>query len=164
MAKIRYINKIILLFCAIVISPAYSLDMCVENDSVVVVLDPNISGSNSSNHTNTQTFKVAFNYGTLTGVSACLSSAMSLSSGNIYTANNGLLIDNGNVVTGGEQNGMYCWCKLTHPVSTLWMYKTGWTNGGVSTCIANCAGSCASDVYSSNSNYRTRLFNTVGRY
>jgi hypothetical protein len=159
MAKIRYINKIILLFCAMIISPAYSLDMCAENNSVVVVLDPSINLSSSSGHNNTATFKVVGSYGTLTGVSACLS----FSGSGVYTANNGLLMDNGDVVTGGEQNGQYCWCQITHPVKTLWFYYGYWTSGGLSTCLANCANSCGLDVKGTSSK-RATVFNTVGRY
>ena len=161
MTKIKNINKIILLFCVMIISPVYSLDMCAENDSVVVILDPNIGGNNSSYHKNTQTFKVNFPYGILTGVSACLS--VSGSGSQVYTANNGLLVDNGNVVTGGEQNGIYCWCKVTHPVSSLWMYYSYWTDYKLSTCVANCASSCANNIKGENS-YRANLFNTIGRY
>lgn len=170
MAKIRYINKIILLFCAVIISPAYSLDMCVENNSVAVVLDPTVApkSSGSSIHAGTSTFKINTDYGILTGVRACLTSNYSVLTYNVYK---GVLKENNKLVVGGEKNGGKCWCKLTHPVSSLWVYVADDTNVGTCSRSDYCLTQCKnylSESYNTSSGYsghiRAELFSTIGKY
>lgn len=170
MAKIRCINKIILLFCAVIISPAYSLDMCVENNSVAVVLDPTVTpkSSGSSIHAGTSTFKINTDYGILTGVRACLTSNYSVLTYNVYK---GVLKENNKLVVGGEKNGGKCWCKLTHPVSSLWVYLADDSNAGNCSrseyCLTRCKDFLLSS-YDKSSNtmghIRAELFSTIGQY
>lgn len=171
MAKIRYINKIILLFCAIIVSPAYSLDMCVENNSVAVVLDPTVTpkSSGSSIHAGTSTFKINTDYGILTGVSACLTSNYGIA--NYYNVYKGALKENNKLVVGGEKTGRYCWCKLTHPVSSLWVYIADNTNADTCSRSEYCLTQCKNNLlssYSTSSNHtghmRAELFSTIGKY
>ena len=156
----KYINKIIFVTLLIIaIYPAYSaVDMCVADNSTAIVLDPSIGGSNYSSNSTTATWWTVFNYGTIVGVYACLSSKQNLSQYNVYSANNGVLVDNNVTVTGGEQNGQHCWCKITHPVASLWGFNS--SPGSLSVCVSNCASYCGNFVRD-NATFRSALFGSV---
>jgi len=88
-------------------------------------------------------------YGTLYGIAACLSSNFGVPDGgnisqSIYTDNGGVLIDNGNIVVGGEQNGSYCWCRITYPVVSNWMWiaAPSWYQKTNSPCAWRCQADC----------------------
>ena len=105
--------------------PTYATTMCAINDTVAVVLDPSIGLTNRSSNNTTGTWWVWGPYGTVYGIGAILND----NKGFAYirtvkhlhdTDNDG----NDHLVTGGEKYGRYCWCRLTHPVSSLWAFAT----------------------------------------
>ena len=154
----KYINKIIFVTLLIIaIYPAYSaVDMCVADNSTAIVLDPSIGGSNINSNSTTATWWTVFNYGTIVGVYACLK--QNLSQYNVYSANNGVLVDNNVTVTGGEQNGVHCWCKITHPVASLWGFY--YSHNALSSCVLSCASDCGAAVQV-NATFRSALFRSV---
>ncbi|MBR5354808.1 MAG: hypothetical protein IK122_01630, partial [Alphaproteobacteria bacterium] len=118
--------------------------MCSKNDTITIVLDPSISGTDYSYGTGQSTWAGWFSYGTIRGISACLSSNYGKSQGG--TVSN--LHDNGELVIGGETNGEYCWCKMTHPVASLWVYSH--VRSPASECAAYCGRGCGYYVRISN--------------
>ena len=143
-------KKIILIISVILFAiPTYAVDMCASENAIVIVLDPSIQPTSSSHDAPTFTWHAVFSYGTITGISACLN----YNSGQSDQANNG-------TVFGGEQKGNYCWCKITHPAVSKWVY----TGNNTSDCATACTGYCKSYVggsASSNVGKRGALFKTI---
>ncbi len=149
--------KKIFLFVFIGIMSAFSshaTTMCVNNDVVSVVLDPSIAGTNYSYNTAQSAWWTWFPYGTIRGISACLSSNYDQSRGGAVAQ----LTDNGARVVGGETNGLYCWCKMTHPAASLWVFA--YTISSDSGCANYCAYFCGSGVRN-DSGMRGGLFGSV---
>ena len=159
----------VLLF-AILPYNSFATTACVENDTVAVVLDPSNASNDgdSSYDINNMTWRASYNGSTYYGGAACLSV-----SGTWWKTENNL-IDNGQSVNGGETNGIYCWCRITYPVVSGWIYNgngapyingencrtynsASWTTGWGS-CTQSCAGRFAAK---SNFNMRANLFNSV---
>ena len=188
-AKMKSVQKIIFIVLGVMaVNATYgSVQMCMSNDvAVSVVLDPSISISSyqptSSGTSNqwgaTGTWKVttsSTSYGTIRGRSACLSQNYGLTSvynggcgtnstNCLYKGNNGVLIDNNKVVTGGEQNAVngtgtsYCFCKITHPVASLWGFYN--SHGSLSACLSRCAYNCGYYVQNDDT-FRSALFGSV---
>ena len=125
------------------IIPTYAVDMCASDNAVTVVLDPSsIAGSsNGKTYPETNTWVVTPSTGgIIAGTAACLTfvpDSQTYSSGYAYS---GILKDNDQEVVGGERNGNYCWCKMTHPAVSAWVYfYGGGCNNSFSTCLSGCA-------------------------
>ena len=143
----------------IITAPSYATTMCTINDSVGVVLDPSIGIKNYSYNQTMGTWWVWSNSWTVYGISACLNSSKGKVTGGTVphlhdTDNDG----NDHLVTGSEKYGRYCWCRLTHPVSSLWTFNGD--QGSVSGCASQCAFSCAVLVQT-NVALRAGLFGSV---
>jgi len=160
-------KKILLLLCLMIptINIANAATMCVKNDTISVVLDPaigNTTNSTYSYNTAASTWWTAFPYGTIHGISACLSSKYGQSMGGYVSQ---LSDTNPNTnesarVVGGETNGLHCWCKMTHPAVSRWVFAYSYSS------LAGCAGDCASNcgIYArSRSALRAGLFGSVAQ-
>ena len=125
-----------------------AVSLCSRNEVVTVVLDPTIGGSGSSYNNGAGAWKTNFSYGTITGISTCQSvkgSSMGDYSTEI-TAN------------GGENNGQYCWCKMTHPMASRWVFS--YDHGAAAGCQSNCTRDCG--IYAlRNEALRVGLFGSV---
>ncbi len=115
--------------------PAVAVSVCAKDSVVTVVLDPSIGGSSYTHNNSTGTWKTVFSYGNVSGISTCVSTAPTGSMGSTKTADGTPL-----VATGGETAGQYCWCKMTHPMSSLWAFGPG--VGNASACASGCAYLC----------------------
>ena len=138
-------KKILILLCLMIptINIAHAATMCVKNDTISVVLDPAIGDSTNSTYgysTAASTWWTAFPYGTIHGISACLSSNYGQSLGGSVAQLSDTNPDTGESarVVGGETNGLHCWCKMTHPAVSRWVFFNS------SSSLAECAGNCAS--------------------
>lgn len=119
----------LMMMCGLFIAiPAFGTNMCVDDDTVAVVLDGSQNGTGGGS-TGTGEWNVTFAWGRVYGVSACLSA-------NYGTALDEIT-DNGAIVVGGESNGIYCYCRMTHPASSRWFYRIYFQGN-------NCARECAS--------------------
>ena len=122
----------LMMMCGLFIAiPAFGTNMCVDDDTVAVVMDASQNGTDggtSSLSTGTGEWNVTFAWGRVYGVSACVSANY----GNALDE----ITDNGAIVVGGELNGGYCYCRMTHPAASRWVFQ-------VSDSAANCAGACA---------------------
>ena len=125
--------------------PIYATTMCTINDSVGVVLDPSIAIKNYSYNATMGTWWAWSDSWTVYGVGACLNSNKGKGMGGTVphlhdTDNDG----NDHLVTGSEKYGRYCWCRLTHPVSSLWAFYNDF--GSASRCASLCTDYCGGGV------------------
>lgn len=137
---------------------AQSNTMCVANDTIAIVLDPTIGYVSCGALTDTS-WKAGFPYGTIYGISACLSSNFGKSRGDVVIG----LQDNGIPVHGGERNfdannNSFCWCKITSPVMSGWIF---YERTSYSACTSSCAGYCSNAFCRNVSNFRFNAFNTL---
>lgn len=149
MKKILIIINIIMF-----IIPTYAVDMCASNNAVTVVLDPSSTANSEQRKTyqETNTWVVTPSTGgIISGTAACLTfvpDSQIYSSGYAYS---GILKDNDQEVVGGERNGSYCWCKMTHPAVSAWVYFYG---GGCNNSFSTCLNGCVSRWQSNDQQYK----------
>jgi len=143
------------------IKTVFAIEACLSNDSVAVVLDPSITIPNNNYTYNylLASWGVNASYGTFSGTSACLSTNYGLGDLKAYTENGGVLVDNGTIVTGGEDHGLYCWCKMLHPAVSLWVFRTK-DNQDLSHCLRYCSDYCAHGLQLWE-NFRSVIFGAV---
>ncbi|MDW2994687.1 MAG: hypothetical protein R8N24_01505 [Alphaproteobacteria bacterium] len=138
---------------------AWATEMCARNDTIVIPLDAMIDGTGGQINDTEWLWKANFEYGTLYGANACLSKIEMMqyfgwdgktkipsmtplnSSSDEYIAANGWYLDaniNPNIPESEKPDyeRKHCIAKMTHPVSTAWLY-TGELNN-----IADCNNRC----------------------
>ena len=129
-----------------IIRPIYGdAKMCVSDDSMAIVLDASTSDTDGVYNTDFSTtwHKRLLGAGILVGSTACLSTAFdSMALNTVYYGDNddGILIDNGAEVIGGELNGPNCFCRITHPVLSLWIHVI--RRDSLSDCSKYCVHDC----------------------
>jgi len=133
--------------------PAFATTMCAENDTIAVVLDPFVSGTNNSSNADLFEWSATFPYGTVWGIATCVDVA-----GTGSTAVDELRDSNGELATGGERTGKYCWCQMTHPAVSRWVFQGA--NSSVADCRSLCANGCGSSVRSAG--FRGGVFGSLG--
>ena len=142
---------------------ANALDMCVRDSAMGVSLDPAVGGSSDKMNVSEMTWSVTFSYGTIYGEATCLSDTDGKPSGDmgVYTNDRGEMLANDDTFV-QRKDGGYCWCRMTHPALSLWVYAPAWAGLNVSTCVANCVEYC---VYQIKRDYsmRSGLFGSVGK-
>ena len=125
MKKILMIVALCVPFCA------FATDMCARDDIMIMVFDPMVNGTDSGNNAAEWTWWASFAYGRVAGDATCLSAAEGLGrtsgqgayygtgdyANTFITADAGL---NGVDADGAERK--YCWCKMTHPASSRWVF------------------------------------------
>ena len=107
-----------------------AVSLCSKTGIVTVVLDPSIGGTGYSYNNDAGVWKTNFSYGTVTGISTCQSVAGS--------AQGDFSVEIS--ANGGENNGKYCWCKMTHPMASRWVFRS--VNKSDDICWSNCTYSC----------------------
>ena len=150
-------KKVMMIIALMIPITGWGATMCSKNDTITIMLDPSVGNESNSTYgysTAQSTWWTAFPYGTIRGISTCLSSNYGKSRGG-YVAD---LHDNGELVVGGETNGEHCWCKMTHPAASLWVFC--YTFSSASDCADYCARFCGYYVRSL-SVMRSGLFGSV---
>ena len=154
-------KKLFMIIMCLITVPALSesITMCVAQNSVNVILDPNIGGTNYTQDATNVRWTTTFSYGVVQGIAACLDTGEGKSMGNTIAEfeekhPDGVM----RPVTGGEKYGRYCWCRLTHPVSSLWAFDYDF--GSVSNCASICSIYCGFYVRN-NVALRAGLFGSV---
>ncbi|MBQ6110646.1 MAG: hypothetical protein IJL05_04675, partial [Alphaproteobacteria bacterium] len=138
-----------LAFLLFIIIPynSFAIDACIEDDSIVIIP----IGRTDRQFTNGADWYSTDDDGVnvrIRGTSACLNDLHGVQQWEVYYENNGILIENGKQVVGGEQNGKYCFCKITYPVVSLWVNRDPAVWASPSTCTSNCAYWCVQFAYS----------------
>ena len=152
------------------LSPIYAnaTDMCARDDTMVLVFDKDIGGSGSGSNVTEWTWWTSFPYGRVAGEATCLS----VSEGLGRTSGQGAYYGTGDYAStpitaepglkGTDSAGndrKYCWCKMTHPVSSRWVFNVAYADS--STCASDCASRCGSHVRNAFA-MRGGVFNSVG--
>ena len=159
---------LITMICVLAPCVGGALTMCVRDSSLVVSLDQSIGGSNYSHNASEMLWWTEFSYGRIYGEATCLSEAEGgKPSGSMgsYTNSDGKMLPQDEALAGrtgkdpdGNDRG-YCWCKMTHPASSRWVFHR-------SASASNCASSCANYCGDYAQNYaalRSGLFGSVGK-
>ena len=132
---------------------AFATDMCARDDTMVLVFDTAISRTTGINNSIEKTWTEKFSYGTFSGEATCLSAAEGLGrttgqgayygtgeyANTLITAETGL-----SGLDANENERKYCWCRMTHPFLTPWVFNRDMGN---SCADGGCPSICA---YSSN--------------
>ena len=145
------------------IIPTYAVDMCASNNAVTIVLDPSSTAYSEQRKTYPETNTWVATPGTggiISGTAACLTfvpDSQTYSTGYAYS---GILKDNDQEVVGGERNGNYCWCKMTHPAVSAWVYFYGGGCPSISTCLSGCV-SKWQDNSTSNKQFRVAMYGSI---
>ena len=117
----------------------FGATMCAKNNTMVIALDSNVAPTGYTQDNANSKWTATFSYGMMKGISACTSQRTP------------------NEIVRGERNGQYCWCRLTHPVSSLWV---SYDYGSASMCTSYCTTHCGIAVRDEAS-FRARLFGSV---
>ena len=144
------ISGLIAMFCA----SADATTMCATDDTLAIVLDPVINGTANSYNPDLFEWSATFSYGTVWGIATCVDT-----SGTSNTAVEELRDSNGEIATGGERTGKYCWCQLSHPAKSRWVFR--YANSSVADCGSYCARICGIYVRN-NSAFRAGVFGSLG--
>ena len=155
--------KIIGLLLFMMTESVFGSTMCVKDDVFSIVLDPGIGSSTTATYSGsgvTTEWTTTFSYGQIRGIAACLSSNYSQSMGGYVAQLSDTNPTTGETarVVGGETNGLHCWCKMTHPAVSLWVFHYSYSSADG--CAWACANDCGNNVryYSS---MRGGLFGSV---
>jgi len=128
---------------------AHAANMCIKNDAVMVVLDPQVGGSSNGYSNTGKTWSTKFSYGIISGIGGCYS--------NVGATQGGVASDQ-NITP--YTTGTHCYCKMLKPAESAWVYS-GYSDN--SYCAYNCANYCASYAASAVAvALRVGLFSTVG--
>ncbi|MDE5615221.1 MAG: hypothetical protein K2I81_00085 [Alphaproteobacteria bacterium] len=144
------ISGLIAMFCA----SAGATTMCATDDTLAIVLDPVIGGTSHSSNSDLFEWSATFSYGTVWGIATCVDT-----SGTANTAVEELRDSNGEIATGGERTGRYCWCQLAHPARSRWVFQ--FASSSVAGCRSHCAGGCGNNVRDGSA-FRAGLFGSLG--
>lgn len=140
---------------ALLTVPAFATTMCAQDDVVAIVLDPDVPGTGFTNNANLYEWSTVFPYGTVWGIATCLDvkGTGSVAAGADFRAGDGEL------VVGGERKGEHCWCQMTHPAVSRWVFQG--TFDSVGACGSNCAIYCGIFVRNS-ALFRSGVFGSLG--
>ncbi len=132
-------KKILIVLLALVGAPALATTICAEDDVIAIVLDPEVNGTNHTYNTNLFEWGATFSYGSVWGIATCLDK-----NGSYGVAVDELRSEDGELATGGERKGKYCWCQMTHPAVSRWVFRGAFSS--VDDCRSNCASYCGYNV------------------
>ncbi|MCQ2582192.1 MAG: hypothetical protein MJ170_04455 [Alphaproteobacteria bacterium] len=109
-------------------------------------IDPTIAGTEYTYNAADMTWKIVFPYGNVSGVAVCNDTSGSWG---------------GSTTTEQlETGGVMCWCKMTHPAVSLWVFNRADSSSSV--CADDCAFHCGANV-SNFSDFRSGVFSSVGQ-
>ena len=162
MQKVLIVGLMLLMPCV-----GGALTMCVRDSSLVVSLDQSIGGTTNGNNASEMLWWTEFSYGRIYGEATCLSEAEGgkpSGSMGVITNSNGEMLSQDipaglkNKDADGNDRG-YCWCRMTHPASSRWVFNN---SHSASRCASLCANNCGRYAQSSAA-LRGGLFGSVGK-
>lgn len=134
--------------------PAHATTMCAADDTIAIVLDPAVNGTAYAYNADLFEWSATFSYGTLWGISTCVGTG-----GTYGVAVDQLRDSDGTVASGGERTGVNCWCQMTHPAQSRWVFRLAYDS--VDDCRSLCASPCGLDVRN-NQTLRLGMFGSLG--
>ena len=162
-----------ILICTLTLR-AQATEMCARDDTVVVPLDATIGTTvNQKAHSPVEWIWWAdFDYGRVYGNATCLSMSeirelenkpdLGVYPNSLTTGDDKLLgrydwYNNDSSNVSNERKA--CYCKLSHPMDSLWTYYRA---VNVSICKTGCSNECAMAVQA-DFGFRSRLYDSIGR-
>lgn len=174
-------KKIIYLICSVFISfSAYATEMCAHRDVTVVPLDATIPGIGRTGYGNDGIEKIwwtTFEYGKIYGVATCLSKKEIMEIENVQelkdvpsvlsTDDYELMGRDGYYNNDTSDESLYgrrfCFCKLTHPMSSRWILRHIDNNPNANKCTINCLSACNWSTDGTGIDFRTVMFKSIGK-
>lgn len=149
-------KKLLIFLTLFVALPALAATICADDDIIAIVLDPEITGNEYLSNNNLFEWGVTFPYGSVWGIATCTDTP-----GTYGVAVNELRDTNGELITGGERTGSNCWCKMTHPAVSQWVFRH--TFATVEICRSQCPGydGCAYRTKNDTA-FRAGIFGSLG--
>ena len=146
------ITKILLSIIAaiMIVTNTNATTMCVTSDNNSIILDPSIDGTDKGQSATEQTWWVDFDYGTVSGIATCNSTQGVM--GRAYPEYN---FDKNHA----SSEGIYCWCRMTSPVRSAWVYR--YAHASESVCNGGCARGCG-ETLQTRGDYRLGVFGSAG--
>ena len=170
-------RKILLIICAILTTTStYATQMCARRNTTVIPLDGIPGGKNVNGKTYWAdqlewVWYAQFEYGCIYGAATCLSvQEVRDIQGDQSLTNyvDSLVTDEDTIqgrsdyyngdTTNPEYERKFCYCKLMHPMSSRWVFRS---STYAASCSSDCALSCAYPAFG-NTVWRTGMFNTIG--
>ena len=153
-------RKIFIILCCFGILSAHATEMCARNDTVVIPLDATITQKGIGYNTTEWIWWKVYEYGTIYGAATCLSKKeiMMYSDwngiGQVYggnvlnTADDELIGASGYYMNAdvnpdipdeekGDYKRIFCYAKITHPMSSNWVQAYVGRDCNVSNCLSN---------------------------
>ena len=153
-------KKIIIVLGCFMTFGAGATEMCARNDTIVVPLDATVTGNGNGYNTVEWMWWATFEYGKIYGTATCLSPAEVTEL--LPSDDDELLGRSGKDAaaqeSGGADNRTQCYCKLTHPMSSRWVF---YYSHSASNCASYCASNCAYGAHN-DVGLRSGLFGSVG--
>ena len=166
---------IICLFCLIAFN-AHATEMCARRDTTVVPIDATVNSIGGGTFDKFEwVWSNRYSYGNIFGVATCLSlkevrdivGDQSLPGVYMYytlPTDDYELMGRSEYYMGDSSVPEYerknCFCRLTHPFSSLWVMNPGVSSVGM--CKDYCTDYCVRNTYGG-IDYRTALFRSIGK-
>ncbi len=145
-------KKILSLFVMIFLPcVSHAANMCIKNDAVMVVLDPQVNGTALANDVTGKTWSTKFSYGVISGIGAC--------STNVASSQGGVASDQTNMTP--YTGGTYCYCKMLRPIESPWVFSGYYSGSNYGYCANGCASECSVRAASAVA-LRRGLFGNIG--
>ena len=125
---------------------ANAANMCIKDDAVMIVLDPQVAGTALSNNQTGKTWSTQFSYGIISGIGGCYS--------DVGSTQGVVASDQVNITP--YSSGSYCYCKMLKPMESAWVLS----GANIVQCDRNCASNCSSKT-ASNTEMRAGLFGNI---
>ena len=157
----KYILATLILFIPCV---TYALTMCARDNSLVVALNPSISGTGTYNVKEFM-WRANFEYGTILGEATCLAAYETEAvDSNGYISQD---IPKGLFGTApinpdnpeANRSRRFCFCRMTQPAMSHWVYMNDLGSG----CSVSCAQYCFLDGMRNSPIFRAKIFNSIGQ-
>lgn len=151
--------KKLLIACVLCLSvvAAYGATTCIHSRTAVFMLKKSVNGISASHNNSDMIWRVTFDYDlvpndssyrTLTGNATCNEVSTNIDGAQIQknAANVYLRASTSDV-------GTMCWCSLSAPVSSWWVFMQAYADEDA--CAAGCAAACADGVKNNTDNFRS---------
>ena len=126
------------------------------SDSTSIILDPSVDGTNSSYVPADATWTVTFPDYTVSGIVSCDSP----NGGTFASAHPEY---NNQITQGYHDGGLNCWCRMTSPVRSAWVFSDH--DNVADDCTRLCAYRCARNIKENTYiNFRRAMFNSAGNW
>ncbi len=143
--------KIISIVCLTALTfGAIAAPVCVRSGITILVLSKDDTSGVVVNDTNSERWNVRVGYETYPGSNKIYGNVMCSNSFGTYGVANARL-DEMVIETGGEN----CWCRMTFPMSSYWIFVS---EGNCNT--ASCANACAT-AYAKDVTFRSNMIDSI---